>query len=162
MADARMSWRLPLLTLIFALALTAVPLPAAAGPFRPDWVPLILIFWSLLAPERFGLLTAFWMGLLLDTLSGSLLGQHALALVVVIYLTIRFHLRIRVFPIWQLSVTVVLLLAIYEFVLFWVDGVAGRTVPLTERWAPLVTSAVIWPFIIAYLDRYRHDAQVRI
>ncbi len=162
MTDAGMSWRLPILTLILALALTAAPLPPAVAPFRPDWVPLILIFWSLLAPERFGLLTAFWMGLLLDTLSGSLLGQHALALVVVIYLTIKFHLRIRVFPIWQLSMTVVLLLALYEFVLFWVDGVAGRTVPLTERWAPLVSSALVWPLIIAYLDRYRHDAQVRV
>lgn len=162
MGQARNSWRLPILTLVLALALTAVPLPASVAPFRPDWVPLILIFWSLLAPERFGLLAAFWMGLLLDTLSGALLGQHALALVVVVYLTIRFHLRIRVFPVWQLSVTIVLLLTIYEFVLFWVDGVAGRTVPLTERWAPLISSALIWPVILAYLDRYRHEAQVRM
>ena len=102
------------------------------------------------------------MGLLLDTLSGALLGQHALALVVVVYLTIRFHLRIRVFPVWQLSMTVVLLLALYEFVLFWVDGVAGRTVPLVERYGPLLASAVVWPLIISYLDRYRHEAQVRV
>ena len=162
MFDEGMRWRLPILTLVLALALSAVPLPTSVAPFRPEWVPLMLIFWSMLAPERFGLLTAFWMGLLLDTLSGSLLGQHALALVVVVHLTIRFHLRIRVFPIWQLSVTVVLLLAIYEFVLFWVDGVAGRTVPLMERWAPLITSAMIWPLIMAYLDRYRHDAHVRV
>ena len=67
-----------------ALALTALPLPSVVAPYRPEWVPLILIFWSLLAPERFSLLTAFWMGLLLDTLSGALLGQHALALVVVV------------------------------------------------------------------------------
>jgi rod shape-determining protein MreD len=162
MRRRRISWQLPALTLLMALALTAVPLPAGIAAFRPEWVPLILIFWSLLAPERFSLLTAFWMGLLLDTLSGALLGQHALALVVVVYLTIRFHLRIRVFPVWQLSMTVVLLLVIYEFVLFWVDGVAGRTVPLQERWAPLLSSAIVWPLIIGYLDRYRHDAQVRV
>lgn len=155
-------WRFPILTLVLALALTAVPLPAAIAAYRPEWVPLILIFWSLLAPRRFSLLTAFWMGLMLDTLSGALLGQHALALVVVVYLTIRFHLRIRVFPVWQLSVTVVLLLSLYEFVLFWVDGVAGRTVPLAERWAPLLASAVVWPLILAYLDHYRRDAQVRV
>jgi rod shape-determining protein MreD len=162
MRARRIGLRLPLLTLLTALALTAVPLPTVIAPFRPEWVPLILIFWSLLAPERFSLLTAFWMGLLLDTLSGALLGQHALALVVVVYLTIRFHLRIRVFPVWQLSMTIVLLLALYEFVLFWVDGVAGRTVPLTERWAPLLASAVVWPLILSYLDRYRRDAQVRV
>lgn len=162
MASRSIGWRFPVLTLVLALALTAVPLPAPIAPYRPEWVPLILIFWSLLAPQRFSLLTAFWMGLMLDTLSGALLGQHALALVIVIYLTIRFHLRIRVFPVWQLSVTIVLLLALYEFVLFWVDGVAGRTVPLIERWAPLVASTVVWPLILAYLDHYRRDAQVRV
>jgi rod shape-determining protein MreD len=162
MARRSIGWRFPVLTLVFALALTAVPLPSPIAPYRPEWVPLILIFWSLLAPQRFSLLTAFWMGLMLDTLSGALLGQHALALVVVVYLTIRFHLRIRVFPVWQLSVTIVLLLALYEFVLFWVDGVAGRTVPLIERWAPLAASAVVWPLILIYLDHYRRDAQVRV
>jgi rod shape-determining protein MreD len=161
-ARRSIGWRFPILTLVFALALTAVPLPPPIAPYRPEWVPLILIFWSLLAPQRFSLLTAFWMGLMLDTLSGALLGQHALALVVVVYLTIRFHLRIRVFPVWQLSVTIVLLLALYEFVLFWVDGVAGRTVPLIERWAPLAASAVVWPLILIYLDHFRRDAQVRV
>ena len=162
MASRNIGWRFPVLTLVLALALMAVPLPAPIAPYRPEWVPLILIFWSLLAPQRFSLLTAFWMGLMLDTLSGALLGQHALALVIVVYLAIRFHLRIRVFPVWQLSVTIVLLLVLYEFVLFWVDGVAGRTVPLIERWAPLVASAVVWPLILAYLDHYRRDAQIRV
>jgi len=162
MAERDVRLRFALLTLIVALALTVVPMPESVAAFRPEWVPLILIFWGLVAPERFSLLTAFWMGLMLDTLSGALLGQHALALVVVIYVTVRFHLRIRVFPIWQLSTTVVLLLALYEFVLFWVDGVAGRSVPINLRWAPLVTSALVWPLILVYLDRYRRDVQVRV
>jgi rod shape-determining protein MreD len=150
------------MTLLLALVLTAIPLPEPIAAYRPEWVPLIMIFWSLVAPHRFGLLTAFWMGVLLDALSGALLGQHALALVVVVFLTIRFHLRIRVFPVWQLSVTVLLLLTLYEFVLFWIDGVAGRTVPLPERWGPLLASAVIWPLIVVYLDHYRRDAQIRV
>ena len=162
MLERRLTSRFALLTFVFALALTVVPLPVSVAPFRPEWVPLILIFWSLMAPERFSLLTAFWMGLLLDTLSGALLGQHALALVVVIFFTVRFHLRIRVFPIWQFGMTIVLLLVLYEFVLFWVDGVAGRSVPLIERWAPLLASALVWPLILGYLDKFRRDAQVRV
>jgi rod shape-determining protein MreD len=160
MARSRLTSRLAFTTFVLALALTIVPLPASVAAFRPEWVPLILIFWSLMAPERFGLLTAFWMGLLLDTLSGALLGQHALALVV--YLTLRFHLRIRVFPVWQFGTTIVLLLTLYEFVLFWVDGVAGRSVPIVERWAPLLASALVWPIILSYLDQFRRDAQVRV
>lgn len=145
-----------------ALMLAIVPLPAALVAYRPDWVPLVLIFWGLMAPERLGLLTAFAMGLALDTLSGALLGQHALAMVTVVYLSVRFHLLIRVFPVWQLSVTVFLLLAIYEFMLFWIDGVAGRSVPIIERWAPVVSGALVWPLVLGYLASVRHDAQVRI
>jgi len=151
-----------LLSLISALALAIVPLPAAIVAYRPDWVPIVLIFWALMAPERVGLLTAFAMGLALDTLSGALFGQHALAMVTVVYLSVRFHLRIRLFPVWQLSVTVILLLAIYEFMLFWIDGVAGRSVPVIERWAPVVSGALVWPLVLSYLASIRHDTQIRI
>jgi rod shape-determining protein MreD len=151
-----------LISLVSALALAIVPLPAAIAAYRPDWVPIVLIFWSLMAPERVGLFTAFAMGLALDTLSGALLGQHALAMVTIVYLSVRFHLQIRVFPVWQLSMTVILLLAIYEFILFWVDGIAGRSVPVIERWAPVVSGALVWPLVLSYLASVRRDTQSRI
>jgi len=151
-----------LISLVSALALAIVPLPVAIAAYRPDWVPIVLIFWSLMAPERVGLLTAFAMGLALDTLSGALLGQHALAMVTVVYLSVRFHLQIRVFPVWQLSMSVILLLALYEFILFWVDGIAGRSVPVIERWAPVVSGALVWPLVLSYLASVRRDTQSRI
>ncbi len=162
MKDRDRDWLLPLATLVLALALAVIPLPRDLAPFRPDWVPLIMIYWALVAPERLGMLTALWLGLALDTLSGALLGQHALAMLVVVYLSLRFHLRVRVFPIWQMSMTVFALLAMYEFVLFWVDGVAGRTVPTIERWAPVVTGALLWPLVLGVLDRLRQDNEARV
>ena len=162
MRSPETDWILPISTFVLALALSVVPLPAAVVAFRPDWVPLILIYWALVTPERFGLVTALWMGLAVDTLTSALLGQHALAMLVVVYLSLRFHLRIRVFPIWQMSMTVFAMLAIYEFVLFWVDGVAGRTVPYVERWAPVVMGALLWPLVLGTLDRMRQDNQARV
>jgi len=144
---------LPLGTLIIALLLSILPLPEVIVSFRPDWVAIVLIYWSLFKPGRFGFLTAFWLGLVLDTLYGSLLGQHALALLTVTYITRHFHLRIRVFPIWQMSVTVLALLVLYEFLLFWVDGVAARTVPAIDRWAPVAIGALLWPLIFASMSR---------
>jgi rod shape-determining protein MreD len=102
------------------------------------------------------------MGLALDTLSGALLGQHALALLLIVYLSQRFHLRIRVFPVSQLALTVVALLALYQFVLFWVDGVAGRTVPLVERWAPVVSGSLLWMLILVFVERGRQAAAARM
>lgn len=151
-----------LISLFSALMLAIVPLPAAIAVYRPDWVPIVLIFWSLMTPERVGLLTGFLMGLALDALSGALLGQHAFAMVTVVYLSVRFHLRIRVFPVWQLSVTVILLLIIYEFMLFWIDGVVGRSVPVIERWAPVVSGALVWPLVLSYLASVRDDTQTRV
>jgi len=157
MSGQQHSWFGPALGLVLTLALAVVPLPGIVSAFRPDWVAVVLLFWSLTAPRRFSLLTAFWMGVVLDTLSGSLLGQHALALLVVVYLAERFHLRIRVFPVSQLALTVLFLLGLYEFILFWIDGVAGRTVPLIERWAPPLTGTLVWLALLVLFDSGRRD-----
>lgn len=152
----------PVVTLLLALVLSVVPLPDSVVAFRPDWVAVVLLYWSLMQPHRFGLFTALLMGFALDALSGSLLGQHALALLLIVYLAQRFHLRIRVFPASQLTLTAAVLLSLYEFTLFWVDGVAGRTVPLIERWAPVATSAAVWFLMLVFLERGREQANSRM
>ena len=162
MARRDSAWFAPALSLLTALVLSVVPLPDSIAPFRPDWVAMVLLYWSLIAPRRYGLLTAFWMGLALDALSGALLGQHALALLIIVYLGQRFYLRIRVFPVSQLALTVIVLLSLYQFVLFWIDGVAGRTVPLVERWAPVVSGTVLWMLILVFFERGRQAAAARM
>ena len=159
---ARRPWWASMLSLVATLALAAVPLPDAIAPFRPDWVAVVLIYWSLIAPRQFSLLTAFWMGIALDTLSGALLGQNALALLVVVYLAEKFYLRLRVFPVSQLAITVLILLGLYEFILFWIDGMAGRTVPLNERWLPPLTGTLVWVVMYVFLDRREREAPARI
>jgi rod shape-determining protein MreD len=162
MAAARRNWWTSILSLVATLALASVPLPDAVAPLRPDWVAVVLLYWSLMAPRHFSLMTAFWMGIALDTLSGALLGQNALALLVVVYLAEKFHLRLRVFPLSQLAVTVLLLLGLYEFILFWIDGMAGRPVPLAERWVPPLTGTLVWVAMYMLFDRREREAPARI
>jgi rod shape-determining protein MreD len=71
-------------------------------------------------------------------------------------------LRFRVFPVSQLTLTVAGLLGVYEFVLFWIDGVAGRTVPLVERWAPVLTGTILWTMMLVFLERDRREARARL
>ena len=92
---ARNHWWVSFSSLVATLALASVPLPDAVAPFRPDWVAVVLLYWSLMAPRHFSLLTAVWMGLALDTLTGALLGQNALALLVIVYLAEKFLPRLR-------------------------------------------------------------------
>jgi rod shape-determining protein MreD len=161
MARKQHSFLLGAFSLVFTLALSVVPL-GPLSPYRPDFVAVVLLFWSLTAPRRFSLMTAFWIGIVLDTLTGSLLGQHPLALLVIVYLAERFHLRVRVFPISQLAIFVLLLLGLYEFILFWIDGVANRTVPLVERWAPPLTGTLVWIILFSFVDTRRREAHARL
>ena len=172
---AKRQWWASTLSLVLMLALAAVPLPDTVAPLRPDWVAVVLLYWSLMAPRHFSLLTAFWMGIALDTLTGALLGQNALALLVIVYLAEKFHLRLRVFPLSQLAFTVLLLLGLYEFILFWIDGLApavdpdiavlanrGRTVPLVERWVPPLTGTLVWVALYMLFDRREREAPARL
>ena len=88
MISARGSRHLPVIVMILlALMLTLVPLPEALDPLRPDWVVLILIYWAMTAPRSYNVGSAWIIGILLDVAQGTLLGQHALALCVVVYVT---------------------------------------------------------------------------
>jgi rod shape-determining protein MreD len=155
-------WWMSILSLAATLALATLPLPDSVAALRPDWVAVVLLYWSLTAPRQFSLLTAFWMGIALDTLTGALLGQNALALLVIVYLAEKFHLRLRVFPASQLAFTVLILLGLYEFILFWIDGMAGRTVPLVERWLPPLTGTLVWLAMFVLLDRRERGVAARL
>jgi rod shape-determining protein MreD len=72
------------ISLIVALILMILPLPDWAQMYRPNWMALVLIYWSMALPRRVGLWFAFFSGIVLDTSLGTLLGQHTLALVIVV------------------------------------------------------------------------------
>jgi rod shape-determining protein MreD len=149
------------LVLIGTAALMSLPLPDGLTPFRPAWATLAVIYWIMMWPGRFGIGAAWLVGLLLDVLQGSTLGQHALALTAVAYITLRFHRQIRIFPLWQLTVTVFALLFLEAFILFWIDGVAGNPPAGLARWSQVATGAVLWPLVMAMMDRLRERLERR-
>ncbi len=149
------------LSLAGALALAIVPLPDAAEAFRPPWLTMAVIYWSMMWPRLCGTLTAFIAGLALDVLYGSMLGQHALALSVVSYLTVRFHLQIRIFPLWQLTMTAFMLMVIDAFLVFWADGIAGYPIGGLTRWTQVLAGLVAWAPVMAFLDNLRLRAENR-
>ena len=127
--------------------LAIAPLPEAARPYRPDWVLLTLIYWSIVLPRTFSVGSAWLTGLVLDVAQGTLLGQHALALSAVVYLTARFHLQLRVFPLSQMTLTAGALIGLYQFILFWINGVAGISADDASYWGPLVSGTLAWPLV---------------
>lgn len=142
-------------TLICALTLTIIPLPAWAEAWRPLWVALAVFYWILALPEHFGVGLAWCIGLLLDALTGSVLGAHALAMTLAAFVAARSHLVIRMYPVWQQSLLVALALALYEFALFWINGILGVQGIGAARWFPILSSAVLWPWVFVVLRAVR-------
>ena len=160
MISRRIIRRLPVIvTIIVALMLMVVPLPDWATAFRPDWVALVLIYWAMMLPRTWSVGSAWVTGLILDVAQGTILGQHALALCLIVFVTVRIHLLMRVFPISQMTVTVFALLALYQFILFWINGVAGFPSPAISYWAPVIGSAIMWPVVSMVLNGTRMRAQ---
>lgn len=146
-------------SIIVALGLSMLPLPRAVDAFRPDWVALIMIFWALAVPRSYGAGIAWIVGIVLDVSQGTLLGQHALSLSVIVYITVRFHLQMRVFPLAQLTAAVFALLSLYQFLLFWINGVAGISASATTYWAPVLMGTLVWPLMFMLLNNLRFRVQ---
>lgn len=142
-------------TLFIAVALEIMPLPDILQPLRPPLPTMALIYWTMMWPERFGLLTAFVLGLSLDILHGQLLGENAFALCVVTYMTLRFHLQIRIFPLWQLTMSVFALLTLSSFMQILVEGIAGFGTLGLRQWPRVVSGTLLWPIVMGILDRVR-------
>lgn len=148
------------LTLCLAMMLTILPLPSWATWLRPQWVMLVMIYWCLALPERISVGMAWVVGLFLDVLQGTLLGQHALALAVVAYFIVKFHPRIRLYPIWQKTFIVFFLSLVYLALLFWVQGLMGILPNTLEFWSPAITSSLLFPWVFIILRDLRRKFNV--
>jgi rod shape-determining protein MreD len=159
MTDSRESRSLILLTIVAALLLMMLPLPEFLAPFKPYWVALVVIYWVLETRRMVSLGLAFLIGLALDVLSGSLLGLHALSLVVMVFLVQRFRFRLRFFPPWQQALSVLALLVNDRIILIWISVLLGEPMPTLEYWLPPLIGMAVWPWLFLLLDRLR--ARVR-
>lgn len=148
------------LSFIIAFVLTSIPLPAWLEPFHPDWLCLVLIYWCIALPQRVGMGTAFMLGVLQDVARGALLGQHALALVVVAYVSLKLHRRLRLFPLWQQSLSVFVLLAIEQILVSWVNGISGYPPSNLGYLAPALSGMLAWPLVFILLRDLRHRFRV--
>jgi rod shape-determining protein MreD len=138
---------------LVSLVVTVLPLPFWLGVFRPAFLVLTVMYWSVAAPRAGGLALGWLAGLALDVFKGTVLGQHALALSLVTYISVREHQKIRSKPVFQQALLVLVGLAIYEVVVFAIDGWSGHPAVSPYRWAHIASGAVVWPIWAAVLER---------
>ena len=145
---------------IIAIMLTALPLPEWAINWRPAWVPIVLIYWCMAVPDRIGISVAFVLGLLLDVMHSNVLGQNALGLVLIAYISLKSYQRMRVFPLAQQAVLVCFYLLLYEVMMFLITSYTGSQTGDWTYWMPAVTSMLIWPWLFIILRDIRRKFHI--
>ncbi|MEZ5452392.1 MAG: rod shape-determining protein MreD [Thiothrix sp.] len=135
-----------LLTLLIATILAVIPLGEHLSFWRPEWIALTLIHWALIIRDRLSLVMVFGIGLVMDALYGSLLGQHALGYVLVTYLAVRLSLRMTPEAFLQQLALLFAIMGLYMLVNLWIQGVTGGGGQGGWLyWASLPSSIAIWP-----------------
>ena len=149
------------LSFVAALLLTVFPLPESLRLLRPQWYTLVLIYWVLALPHRIGVGIAWSLGILVDVLTGTLLGQHALTLSIIAFITLKQHQTIRLSTMWQQSLTILGLLLLEKLLHLWVIGAFSRITSDWRFWISLLIGALFWPWIYLILRDLRRKFQVR-
>lgn len=144
-----------------SLLLAVMPLPDLLGWIRPVFPLLVVVYWSITLPERYGTWSAWCLGLLMDVLRAEPLGTHALAFAVVGFAASQLTARMKVFQMPQ-QVLVVGLLAGVATVLVRIAGnlTGTTTASLLPSLLPVFSTAVLWPWAMAVQDRLRRAFSV--
>ncbi len=129
--------------LLLATLLTITPI--LEPKWKPAWMGMVIIFWSIHYPEKISLGTAFICGIWVDGLIGTLVGSHALSYIVIAYVTVLTHQRLKMFTWLQLVIFVFVIIGLGQIVLNWTLAYRGGATAGLDYLLPAISSAIVWP-----------------
>lgn len=144
---------------IIAFLLNLLPWSGLALQVCPDFVLLILLYWSINQPRSVGQGLGFLLGLLMDVANSALLGQHALMYVAAVFLAQLLRVRVLQLslPAQALHIGVILLLA--QLISVSLNLSMGRELPGALMIVAPIIGAALWPPIslVLVLPRLRRS-----
>lgn len=129
------------------VAMMANMLPVGRIPWMPDFLAVVLVFWSVHQPLRIGVIAAFLFGLAVDVHQASLLGQHALAYTTLSFFAITIHRRLLWFTVPSQAVQVLPLFLVAHAIELAIRMLAGGAFPGPWILLAPVLEAALWPIV---------------
>lgn len=136
-------------SLLAALLLNMVPLGRV--PWMPDFLALVLVFWSVHQPQRVGIGASFVFGLFMDVHEAALLGQHAWSYTALSFFAITIHRRLLWFSVPSQALQVLPLFAAAHAIELAIRMISGGLFPgWAVAFAPFM-EAMLWPVVSVIL-----------
>jgi rod shape-determining protein MreD len=132
------------LSLATSYVISVLPWSGAWLLARPDFVLLVIIFWTLNEPRSVGQGIAFAVGLLMDVSDSMLLGQHAFAYVVAVYGAQVLRVRIVSFHLPEQTLHVLGLTVAASCVMLMLNLLLGADFPGFAYFISPVITALAW------------------
>lgn len=144
-----------ILSVVLCSVLMVYPLSYELSGWRPMFMLLIVLFWSICQPSWCGVWFAFSIGIFTDLLLDAPLGLNALSFVLITFF-IRYLIRerriITFTNLWTIST-----LAVFAHLTFmWLtQTMGGIHFSLARHWQPMITSILAWPVLYYFLHKWR-------
>ncbi|NRA41975.1 MAG: rod shape-determining protein MreD [Pseudomonadales bacterium] len=148
------------ISIAIAFCLLIFPMPLWFNWVRPDFLMLVLIYWSMASPEHCGIVIAAAAGLLCDVLTGTLLGQHMLAYALVVAITLVLYKRLRSLDLWHQAWFVFVLAGLAQMLEFWLATFFGRATLGLWFLLPVLIASLIWPGFMIFMRAFRRKMGV--
>lgn len=132
---------------IGSLILSILPMPEWLFAFRPPWVLLLVLYIEYFLPSYFKLSTVLLIGILLDVLLSTIIGEHSFALLLVTWIASNYSRRFQFFSMVQQILFIGFFCFFYQAILAFVDALSGFHY---DAWIPLASaliSVLLWPWI---------------
>ncbi|WP_456267585.1 rod shape-determining protein MreD [Kushneria sp. AK178] len=143
------------LSFLCALMLQVMPLPEEWLLWRPNWVGLVLIYWCIIAPYRVGVFHGFLVGILIDLLQGTPLGESALMYAIIAFLTLLLYQRMRIYALWRQALLVTLVLALMQLFEQWLRALLLNAPLHLEFVYAAVLGGILWPWLFTLMQIIR-------
>ncbi len=142
------------LAFFVAFILTILPIPSSLSCFRPPWVLLVILYIQFFLPTHFRVTVTVLLGLCLDLLLSTLMGEHIIALVMTTWIASTRVRRFHLFSLPQQIAIITSLSLTYQLMLYLIDTYQGFNHSLTMVFGTSLVSLMVWPWVSLLLSHF--------
>ncbi len=115
--------------------------------FRPPWIMLFVLYIQFFLPNYFNMTSLFILGLCLDVLLSTVIGEHPFALLLTTWFAAGKARRFNFFSMGKQMLLVGLFCLLYQLIIFLIDAFLGYSPRLWMVVVSALFSLLFWPWV---------------